>query len=97
MIKRAWREEEDGKSFRKVMEAFAWRLTKGREVAPLGWFKMARLIPLRKDSGGARPIACGEAFTRVIARWALSGVRKDVLLDSQYGVWSAGGVEPMGR
>jgi hypothetical protein len=95
MIKRAWREEEDGKSFRKVMEAFAWRLTKGREVAPLGWFKMARLIPLRKDSGGARPIACGEAFTRVIARWALSGVRKDVLLDSQYGVWSAGGVEPM--
>jgi len=46
-----------------------------RGEAPLrDWFTGARLIPLAKTSGpcgGVRPIAVGEAFTRIAANFAL--------------------------
>jgi len=58
---------------------------------------MSRLIPLRKpQSNKIRPIACGEVFTRLAARWALSAVNAEgALLKSQFGVGTKGGVEPL--
>jgi hypothetical protein len=54
------------------------------------------LVPLAKKGGGVRPIACGEAFTRLACRTALKMVgAPDALLGCQFGVGSKGGVEPV--
>jgi hypothetical protein len=74
------------------------------ELSLRDWFTSARLIPLAKSSesgGGVRPIAVGEAFTRIAANFALERlVKRDLeggkILDKgQFGVCSKGGVEPL--
>jgi hypothetical protein len=60
------------------------------------WWSAARLVPLAKKGNGVRPIACGEAFTRLACRTALKAVgAPDALLGCQFGVGSKGGVEPI--
>ena len=49
---RAWGVKEEANRIQKVLAAFALR------------FKMVRLIPFRKETGGARPIACGGFHAR---------------------------------
>jgi hypothetical protein len=71
-------------------------------------FTSSRLIPLAKPGGsnGVRPIAIGEAMTRIASRAALTtlGLSSDesdgeytesYLLAQQFGVKSKGGVEPI--
>ena len=51
------------------------------------WLRTAMLYPLRKKDDGIRPIACGEAFARLTAKWIISSIRpSDYLLPEQYGV-----------
>ena len=94
MIRDTWSKCKD---FQYVLETIAKRMFDGEEVSPLSWFTTSRLIPLRKhQSNKIRPIACGEAFTRLAARWALTAVNAEgALLKCQFGVGTKGGVEPL--
>jgi hypothetical protein len=93
MVVDAW---EGCPPFQKVLEGFTMLLTKATEAPLRDWFCASLLIPTKKKGGGIRPIACGEAFTRIVCRWALSTVTPDsVLLPDQFGVGTPGGVEPV--
>jgi hypothetical protein len=83
-------------AFRNWFTSLAMDLVNGVRV-PLGdWLRASNLIPLRKKKGGVRPIAIGEVFVRAICRWALKRVDTEkYMLKEQYGVGSAGGVEPV--
>ena len=55
----------------------------------------SRLIGLKKDDGGVRPIAVGDMLYRVALKAILStAFRPEMLLPSQLGVGSKGGVKP---
>jgi hypothetical protein len=57
----------------------------------------SKLVPLVKNTkGGIRPIAVGEIFYRIAASAISRACRtKDDLLDTQFGVGTKGGVEPV--
>jgi hypothetical protein len=58
----------------------------------------SRLTPLVKSGGGIRPIAVGELLFRLLAKVLLRHYFKpNMLLPSQLGVGSKGGVEPVVR
>ena len=58
----------------------------------------SRLTPLAKPDGGVRPIAVGELLYRLIVKVILRhSARPGMLLPTQFGVGSSGGVEPMIR
>jgi len=58
----------------------------------------SRLTPLIKSDGGIRPIAVGELLFRLVSKVLLRHYFKpDMLLPSQLGVGSKGGVEPVVR
>ena len=93
MVRSAWALSS---VFQRVLKSLCVRLLNGQDCGLREWFTMSRLIPLKKGSSGVRPIACGETFTRIAARWALTGVNLDeALLPCQFGVGTRGGVEPM--
>ena len=94
MIRECW---EAVPRFRDVLEGLGRLMVKGGESFPArDWLCASRLIPIKKKPSGVRPIACGEAFTRVACRWALATVTpEDILLPEQFGVGSPGGVEPV--
>ena len=92
MIQDAWA----NKKFVKTFVILASRLAKDKDVLLREWFCSSRLIPLNKKGGGVRPIAIGESFTRLACKWSLAEVVPiDILMKEQFGVGSAGGVEPV--
>ena len=84
--------------FRKAIHHFCVCLIRGKkELIPLRqWITSCRLIALKKENGGVRPIAISESFTRFCFRWALKcmGVKSKVEPE-QFGVGSIGGTEPI--
>jgi hypothetical protein len=94
MIRESW---DSLPMFRDALEGLGRKLIRGGEHFPArDWLCASRLVPIKKKPSGVRPIACGEAITRAVCRWALSAVKPDsVLLPEQFGVGSPGGVEPV--
>ena len=71
--------------------------THGSETAG-DWLRASRLLAIRKKDDTPRPIAVGEAFTRLAASWSLQVWTEDVsqsLEKQQFGVGTKGGVEPI--
>ena len=85
---------------RTALEMLAlWILTDSSKLNTIrDYITSSRLVALNKKGGGVRPIAVGESITRFISRWILESVSpkfEDLLLPCQFGVGSAGGVEPI--
>ncbi len=93
MCKLAWGIPE----FQKVLALLGSVITQDKFVPAHAWLNTSHLLPLNKPGGGIRPIATGEVFTRIIARWALRslGSTDSLLLRQQYGVGTPGGIEPV--
>ena len=90
LTKLAW----DLLEFRPVLEGLAKAVVSGSFVAQHGWLTASAIVPLRKRNGGIRPIAIGESWMRLAARWALGSVLPDSILGpSSYGVGTKGGCE----
>ena len=83
-------------AFKTYIDNFFRRIVADKEVALKGWFTASVVVPLRKKGGqGIRPIAIGEAWIRLAARWALGTVRpSEALTAESYGL-SKGGSEPV--
>ena len=94
MIKMAW---EASLNFRAWFVALALLVSVDDKAIPLRrWMTACCLLPLRKKKGGIRPIAIGETFARIIARWLLSATNtRQILLAEQFGVGTPGGTEPV--
>ena len=62
------------------------------------WIRAARLLALKKEDDGGRPIAVGEALARVLGAWILTDnpdYVKGATAAEQFGVGSPGWVEPV--
>ena len=78
---------KDSVHFRDFLLKLISTMKVDHHVPASDWLRCAMLYPLRKKDDGIRPIACGEAFARLTAKWIISSVRpSDYLLPEQYGV-----------
>jgi hypothetical protein len=78
---------KDSKNFRDFLASIIYSISNDNRVPATDWLRASMLFPLKKKDDGIRPIACGEAFPRIAARWVLASFRPlDHLLPEQYGV-----------
>src|SRR6185437_7744741 len=84
MVKSAMKES---KAFNIFLLSLTHAISYDHHVPASDWLRSSILFPLKKPDGGIRPIACGEVFSRLVAKWTLSSFRPlDFLLPEQYGV-----------
>ena len=78
---------KDSVHFRDFLLKLISTMKVDHNVPAADWLRCAMLYPLRKKDDGIRPIACGEAFARLTAKWIINSIRpSDYLLPEQYGV-----------
>jgi hypothetical protein len=92
LLKKVFQQSE---CFQKFLGFLVNQIAQGK--APCAELLCAsRLVPLKKDDGGIRPIAVGEIFYRVASKSVLSTQKSPKsLLREQLGVGTPGGVEPI--
>jgi hypothetical protein len=83
-------------SFKLYIDTLFRRIASDRDAPLKDWLTASTVIPLQKKGGqGIRPIAIGECWVRLAARWALGTVRpEEALSPESYGL-SKGGSEPV--
>ena len=91
--------EDDLVSLGGALARFCDRIALGKiPTAVTAWFAGAPLTPLRKRSGGVRPIAVGESLRRLAAKMLMQRVGDQaatLLRPTQLGVSVRGGVEAL--